>query len=464
MKKRLTVLIIAFSISFLLLVSLSLFSVKRVDALIDFSNKADHSNFILRDLYTLQGFVKDLDRSERGYMLTMDTLYSNGYLHIKDSIKNCLAQLNIKGRDDKELISDLSILEKKIKKRCDYISENFALVDSTHSSTPTSIYFDGRKIMRECANKIRDMMNDEKQTFDEVYRNEHFYMQVAGDTLKYLLFIFFVATIILFLMMLTEFRKRIKFQHALQQRIWDLKQSQIELEQIALSASHDLREPLRKIRVFINRLLWIKKDQLDEDSKSTFERVNKYALKMQELIEDLVNLTSLGSDERAKEWVDTPKVLKSVMLDLNEKIVQKQVCINPEDLPKIFAYNNQVYILFRCLLDNAISNISNVDAPEIMIKDVPYNPIDFENANMQPTAKNYKVISFIDNGIGFENMEKGKLVPVYNHLNFKHSSYDGKGVSMAICQRIMNNHEGYILVENKIAGGANIKLYFPEEV
>jgi signal transduction histidine kinase len=443
------------------MVGLSFFSVKRVDALIDFSNKADHSNFILRDLYTLHGFIKDLDRTERGYMITRDTIYSNGLYKIEDSIRYNFSQLKKEGKDDTALIKDLSYLAEQIKVRCDYIHKNFALVDSTQSATLSELYFDGRTVMRNCNRIIIDLENDEKKTFNKVYSSEHFYMQVAGDTLKYLLFIFFFITTALFLLMLVEVQRRIKFQFALQRRLQDLRQSQMELEQIALSASHDLREPLRKIRVFINRLLWLKKDQIDEESKSTFERVNKSALKMQELIEDLVNLTSLSKEERTKEWVDTDKALKSALLDLDEKIRERKMHLQVEELGRLYGYKHQVCIIFRCLIDYSLGNFTADQEAEIKIYATEYNPEDLKQVGIFDEKRKFKVLVFKDNGMGFEQYEGGKLFQVLKHLNERSSSYDGKGVTMAICQRIMSNHEGYILVENSIDKGMSFKLYFP---
>jgi len=100
----------------------------------------------------------------------------------------------------------------------------------------------------------------------------------------------------------------------------DLRHSHAELEQIAYAASHDLQEPLRKIQVFSNRLVWLKAQHIDDESKHTMERISTSAMRMQELIEDLVNVTSLTKQQSEKEAVDLNLILKQVQTTLKKKL------------------------------------------------------------------------------------------------------------------------------------------------
>ncbi len=461
MKKRLGIIIIAFGLSLVLILSLSLFSVKRVDALVDFSNKADLINSNLKKLYNLHGYVKDLDRAERGYMLTRDTLYSNGLKHITDSLQLNMAEMKELAGDSLKLQKDLLLLRSMLAVRVSIIEQNIAYVDSSQSSVPSPYYYEGRKAMQDCSKKLREMENSENRLFYATYQNEHFYMQVASSTLKYLLTIFFIVTVGLFILMLLEFRRRIGYQDQLQAKISDLKRSHLELEQIAYAASHDLREPLRKIQVFTNRLLWLKKDKIDEESKDTMERINTYTNRMQDLIEDLVNLTSLTKEESEVEWVDLNKSLRSVLADLDYKIQAQSAHIAYDTLPKIKAYTSQVGILFKCMFDISLANPKEGKQVAINISSEIAGAEELAEFYPNLSNKRYHVVIFADNGPGFENIYTDKMFQVFETLDNRHSSYDGKGVSLAICHRIMANHEGYILLKNNPDAGAVFKLYFP---
>jgi signal transduction histidine kinase len=461
MKKRLSVIILAFSVSLVLIVSLSFFSIKRVDALIDFSNKADNINFNLKKLYNLHGFVKDLDRAERGYMLTRDTAYSNGLLRITDSLETNMAQMKELAGDSLSLQRDLLILRSMLALRMSIIKQNIAYVDSAQTSTPSQYYFEGRKTMQDCTKKLRDIERNQNMLYYVAYKSEHFYMQVASSTLKYLLTIFLIVTVGLFVMMLLEFRRRIGYQDELHARISELKQSHMELEQIAYAASHDLREPLRKIQVFTNRLLWLKKDSIDEESKNTMERINTYTTSMQELIEDLVYLTSLTKEGNDLEWVDLNKSLSMVLSELEYKIQLHNAKIAYDTLPKIKGYTNQIGILFRCIIDVSLACKQPGKMLSVHIKNEIANGNELADFSLNISDKKYHVIIFSDNGSGFENIYTDKMFQIFQTLSSRFSSYDGKGVSLAICHRIMSNHEGYILLKNNKDHGAVFKLYFP---
>src|SRR5690606_2158900 len=113
-------------------------------------------------------------------------------------------------------------------------------------------------------------------------------------------------------------------QVELQTNLIDLKRSHAELEQIAFAASHDLQEPLRKIRVFGDRLWSLQKDREDPEIKGAVERISYAAGRMQELIEDMVNLTSLVREPGEKERIDLNLLVKEVLQELSDRISARQ--------------------------------------------------------------------------------------------------------------------------------------------
>src|SRR5690606_13720751 len=143
---------------------------------------------------------------------------------------------------------------------------------------------------------IQKMKRVERAHLSEYHRNKLLYQQLTVSNIKYLYLGFGALALLLMILMINALRKRIRAQEDLQIKLIDLRRSHDELEQIAFAASHDLQEPLRKIRIFVNQLLRQKKE-LYGDSKTLMRRINNAAIRMQELIEDLADLTSLVSDQ-----------------------------------------------------------------------------------------------------------------------------------------------------------------------
>jgi light-regulated signal transduction histidine kinase (bacteriophytochrome) len=328
---------------------------------------------------------------------------------------------------------------------------------------PSPYYFEGRKVMMKCTELLKAMHDQETKLLRERAESRKVYQQITADTLKYLLLVFSLITILLFALMLREFRRRIDYQQQLQVKLLDLRRSHTELEQIAYAASHDLQEPLRKIQVFSNRLVWLKKDKMDDDSKATMERVNEAAGRMQELIEDLVNLTSLTKEDIKKESIDLNIVLRNVINDLDAKIEEKHAIIKNQPLPKVKGSLEQLSILFKALLDNAIKFSKDDLAPEISITSDEVTGEELAEINKGLARKRFYRISISDNGIGFDNKFGYKLFRIFQRLHGRESQYEGKGIGLAICQRIMTNHEGHILAHGHSQVGATFKLFFPIE-
>lgn len=455
--------IIAFSISFAIMAILSLFSLQQFDTLIRYSDQVDHSQKIIDQLYKLEGAIKDIDKTERGYMLTHDTVYLNGLYRHMDSLYPIADRIKLLTKDNLQQQKNIILIKTYLADRIAFIRNNVIYADSSHDRGPSSYYYEGRQTMMKCMEKLKAMHEQENKLLSERAQSRKFYQRITADALKYLLFVFSVITIMLFIFMLREFKKRIGYQQQLQVKVLDLRRSHTELEQIAYAASHDLQEPLRKIQVFSNRLVWLKKDSMDDESKATMEKVNDAAGRMQELIEDLVNLTSLTKEDIKKESVDLNIVLRNVINDLDAKIEEKHASINSRDLPKVKGSLEQLSILFKALLDNAIKFAKENVPPEISVTSEEVNGEELAEINANLAKKHFYRITIADNGIGFDNKFGYKLFRIFQRLHNGEAQYEGKGIGLAICQRIMTNHEGHILAHGHIEMGATFKLFFPIE-
>jgi signal transduction histidine kinase len=461
MKQRLRIIITAFSISFVFMVGLSFFSMQRFSTLTHYTNKVNHSQLVIDRLYKIEGLVRDFDRAERGYMLTRDTIYRAGIFKTVDSVYPNLQGLKDLQTDTAQQ-QNIIILKSIIALRVATIRQNLAYMDTAHTAALSPFYYEGRKIMQDAMRKLREVHAIENKQRSMVYNQLQFYQKLTSSTLTYLLLIFFIVTTILFALMISELRKRVAYQDDLQASILDLKRSHSELEQIAYAASHDLQEPLRKIQVFGNRLLWVKKDNIDAETLNMVTRINISAERMHELIDDLVSLTSLTKQE-GKEKINLSKSLKTVTTDLQQKIDNANATINSGVLPEISGYADQIQVLLKSLLDNSLKFIRHDTTPVITITSDTVHGDELIDINKKLRHKKFHRITISDNGIGFDNKFTDKMFQIFQRLHNQHSQYDGKGIGLAICQRVMANHKGYIIAYGHVEVGATFKLFFPIE-
>ena len=463
MKKRLLLITLAFCISFLIMGALSLFSIERLNKYIAFSNLMDHSGFVLEKIYDAEKNIRDIDRTERGYMITKDTMYLRYLNNSIDSIYFHINQLKLLTSDNPELQKNILALNATVATRVNAVRNNIAYVDTCKSTVLSKYYYDSRLLMLDCSRLLKTIHQSESQTKADRYKDEQFYEQLTTRSIKWLLLIFCVITLFLFVLLVKELGVRLRYQEELQAKVIDLKRSHDELKEIAFVASHDLQEPLRKIQIFSNMLLYQKADGMDTDSKDKLERINVSAVRMQSLITDLSNLTSLTAIDEAKKETDIARIVQYIILDNDERIKDKSAIVDVSELPILRGYENQMKILFSALLDNALKFGKPDERSQIMISSAVVSGKELFAVNANLKHKKFYKISVSDNGIGFDKQFLSKMFQIFQRLHQSESKYDGKGIGLAICQRIMANHEGYILAEGSPNKGATFSLYFPYE-
>ena len=461
MKRKLRIVIIAFSASFLIMAGLSFYTMRQFETLISFSDQIEHTYKVISKLNAIEGVVKDLDIKERGYIITRDTQYLSGITKSVNSIEPTLADIKILVNDNKDQLNLLKLLRYSLQQRKLSLDKNVEYVQNDSISKMSKFFLEGRRLKLESVEYIVKMKDTEETLLNERNVSKNLYQKVAYNTIRYLLFIFCLITAGLFLVMINELKKRLAYQDELQNKIIDVKRSHSELEQIAYASSHDLQEPLRKIQVFTDRFAWLHRKNMDKDTSETISRINAAATRMQQLIEDMANLTTLTKDNELKEETDLNRILNAALHELDPKIKQKEATIYKEVLPEIMGHPHQLQILFKSLLDNALKFSREDVKPLISIRSDKVSGEELLEVNDKLAEKSFYRITVSDNGIGFDNKFITKIFQIFQRLHNQQSDYDGKGVGLAICQRVMANHEGYILAHGHTEVGATFKLFFP---
>jgi two-component system, chemotaxis family, CheB/CheR fusion protein len=238
-----------------------------------------------------------------------------------------------------------------------------------------------------------------------------------------------------------------------------LKDSNESLEQFATLASHDLQEPLRKIMTFVNLLQSRHKVDIKEETKELLDKISLSAERMSALIKGVLNFSTIAV-QTTYEKTDLNKVLNQVVAGFDLLITQKKAVINHSPLPIIEAIPLQINQLFHNLLGNALKFSKPGISPLITISSEKY-PAEMVKRNPILIAEHpYCEIIFHDRGIGFDSEFSKDIFLIFQRLHSK-EQYEGTGIGLALCKRIVTNHHGDIYAESSEAGGTAFHIILP---
>lgn len=245
----------------------------------------------------------------------------------------------------------------------------------------------------------------------------------------------------------------------LKQRNKELELNIKELNEFNHVASHDLQEPLRKIQTFISRINDKEKESMSDFGKEYLSRIEKAANRMRVLINDLLQYSRTNRSEKKFEKVDLNEIINNSIQELSQNIEDKNGVVNFSSLPEINGVNFQMQQLFTNLLSNSLKYSKENIAPII---DIYSEKIIAKNESIlnDNSSKKYWKIDFKDNGIGFEQEFSEKIFQLFNRLHGK-TEYQGTGVGLAICKKIVENHSGFIFAYSKPNIGTTFTIYLP---
>jgi len=241
-------------------------------------------------------------------------------------------------------------------------------------------------------------------------------------------------------------RKESEYQ--LKQFNAELKRSNEDLEQFAYVASHDLQEPLRKIRAFGDRLSVKFSDLLGGQGADYILRMQSAASRMQTLIEDLLSFSRAGRMEMDYQLLDVRVLLKEVLDDIETLVKREEAVVRIGKIPSLYGDKGQFKRLFQNLITNAIKfhkpgAKAIVDIQGRMMKESELS----EELNITLPNAEYVRISVKDNGIGFNPVYAEKIFNIFQRLHGR-TTYEGTGIGLAICRKIVTNHKGYITAKS----------------
>lgn len=242
------------------------------------------------------------------------------------------------------------------------------------------------------------------------------------------------------------------------ENIASLEQANKDLDRFAFMASHDLQEPLRKIRMFSDRLALKYNEMMDDDGKTNIQRIHKAAERMQNLITDILTFSKISVDDPSFVNCDMNTLLGEVLIDLDEELKAKNGKILIDKLPVLSVNPSLIKPLFHNLIGNALKYSKKDTNPIVKITSETSAQLNAK-AN-QGTSPKYCRIFIQDNGIGFDQKYAEEIFGMFKRLHHN-SEFQGTGIGLALCKKIVEQHKGFISARSKINEGSTFIISLP---
>ena len=258
------------------------------------------------------------------------------------------------------------------------------------------------------------------------------------------------------LVILHDITARKQAEASLKSHAAELKRSNKELEDFAFVASHDLQEPVRKIKAFGERLSRKCATSLDETARDYLDRMISASERMEKLITSLLDYSRVTTRAQPFEQVKLNAVIGEVLQDVELLLERSGGKVEVGPLPELEADPTQVRQVFQNLIVNALKFRKPDTAPLVRVFEEPYDPTRTEHLARGPCCR----VVVADNGIGFEDKYRERIFEVFQRLHGR-GEYEGSGMGLAVCRKIVERHNGRIAAEGRPGQGARFLVTLP---
>jgi light-regulated signal transduction histidine kinase (bacteriophytochrome) len=255
-----------------------------------------------------------------------------------------------------------------------------------------------------------------------------------------------------------ELEESLSASAQLDEQAVELRRSNTELEQFAYVASHDLQEPLRKVQAFGDRLKGTCAKALGTEGRDYLDRMQTAAKRMQVLIEDLLVFSRVTTKASPFQPVDLGRIVREVLSDLEVRMQQSGGQVEVQALPTVDADPIQMRQLFQNLIGNALKFHQEDQKPKVRIRcQLPGPKTD---GSVEEQNDGLCRIEVEDNGIGFDEKHLDRIFVPFQRLHGR-STYEGTGIGLAICRKIVDRHSGQITAHSTPGKGSMFVVTLP---
>lgn len=436
----------------------------RINELVKSFARINHTNTIELKLELVLSYLKDAETAQRGFLTTQDSVFLQPYSGARERIDTVMGQI-------KDLIKDNPKQHQNITSLESLIDRHFYMLASTMQLAPASrdtLHFNmllGKAAMDRIRVHINSMKEVEQNLLKERESRKEYYLRLTPVSLLFLVFAMLLIIGFSYYGITKQLQQTRKsaahldyLNNALLLKNKQLENSVEELNAFNYIASHDLKEPLRKI-LFFTDVLSSQNYELSPAIKEYLDKIRVSGERMKSLLDDLLTYAQASMMEHKKEAIDLNALLDTVVESLSEMAKEKNARIVYKALPLLQAVPSQMQQLFENLISNSIKYSKADKAPVINIKSnliaKKHLPAAFEAG-----YEWYHQIVFSDNGIGFTQDNAEKIFVLFQRLHQRHE-FSGTGIGLTICKKIIQNHNGYITASSETDKGATFRIYLP---
>lgn len=448
--------------SLILIIALS-YSYNEINQeLINYSEKVNQTQRVISSLNEVSSALYESTYHANTYLFLKDTAYINKTLAAAKTIPALTQKIDslvVGNESQQKRLEALKVHVGEFSTYTERLAKSATLVN------PAIVYalYKKKNLEVDSITKlISEMNNVEGQLMHmRVRSRDNYRLQVF----RYNWIIMLVAIVFLssaFVLLDRELKRNQFYRIDLENKIENLNRSNSELEQFAYVASHDLQEPLRKIRSFSDRLVSKYQEEISDEIFQMLNKIDGSAQRMQLLINDLLSFSRIvktGSDARL---INLNTSLADAKSNLSEMIMENKAVIHSELLPSVEGYGSQMVQLFQNLLSNSIKYHKEDQRPVIRITHRLVNGEIIPGVKPSHQEIQFHQIKISDNGIGFKKEFSEKIFIIFKRLHGR-NEFAGTGIGLAICKRVVSNHNGYIFAESTEGEGANFYIYLPSE-
>jgi len=431
----------------LLLISTLIFSLYTINKLKSNLKIQVHTQTVIQALKDNLIFLVDAETGERGFLITSDSSYLQPYNSALQNINSNTAQLQLLISDNPVQRRNIDSLEKYINLKISYTKNLIALKHQGDDKAIKEILIlnRGKYFMDQVRAINRKMESEERYLFETRQANTN--KSIANAETVFIIEGIFaiLTTLFLAIVIIQELNRRTRTEKKLRDYNMELERKNREIEQFAYIASHDLQEPLRSISNFSNLLSEKLADHPDKKVLDYMGYVTGGATRMSNLIFDLLEYSRIGKDV-SKSVIDCDKLVHEILTDMTTAIKESKAEIHVSKLPVVNGYS-YLKFLFQNLLGNAIKFHKAGTHPIIHISAIDKGP------KFQFLIK--------DNGIGIEKIYHERIFIIFQRLHSR-AEYEGTGIGLSQCKKIVELHGGKIWVESEPGKGTTFIFTIPK--
>ena len=449
-----------FALSLIALIFISGITYQHLASLKDSTRWVMHTYQTNIQLEKMFSYLKDAETGQRGFIITKDSLFLEPYFTARQNINKSFDQLT-KLADTQQQQERLDTIYRLINSRFEHLEMSLSIINTIPMNS---------QLLKTNMQTGKNMMDSIRLEMTKLSAIEDAYLTQRQAKYDQKISITPLLSLLLFLFAMTIFiisywRINLDINRSnlhtidLKARNRELEQKNKELASFNHVASHDLQEPLRIVQTYISRLTGNEIESLSDKSKDYLDRINVAITRMRILIDDLLLFSRTNKGDSLFEMTDLNKLLENAKEDLAQSLEEKKVTIRSATLPTLEVIPFQIQQLLINLIGNSIKYSRSEVPLQIQIGCEKVTPSELPGLKADQKKKFYK-ITVTDNGIGFEQQFAEHIFTLFQRLHHD-DEYEGTGIGLAICKKIVENHSGFITAEGRPGEGSSFFIYLP---